>query len=477
MSNATSGGQVQSQPEPASPDFDEKTWKESKNKIVPAVLVGTTLEWYDVMIYAQAAALIFPLLFFPEVDPAMGTIAAFATYGVGYLARPFGAVVFGYVGDRFGRRTALVLTLLLMGIATTLIGVLPTYAAVGVAAPIMLAVLRLLQGLAAGAEYAGSFVMIGELAPPKTRGFWTSIPGIGIYAGVVLSALVASVTFTGSDEWVMTVGWRIPFLVSILLVIVGFVLRFRVAESPVFKDLEVAKTERSIPVVEVFRKMPVRVLLAVILTAPIGWSSYVALTYSISYASNIGYDRGDAILGTLVGSVVAIVLVPVVGAMTDRFGRRPIYMLVSVLGMGVAFPFFILLNTGSVMGLYIGHVIIAVGVYTVTGAQAAYLAELFPAEFRFTGVAISRELSTALLAAPAPALAAALYLWSGGPWWTAGIMVAVSLLCLLAVIALPETRGIDMAYTSDDMDGRMKAGPESQEAAMAPRASLTESSP
>jgi len=425
-------------------------WQRSKRKIVPAVLVGTTLEWYDVMIYAQAAALVFPLLFFPDVDPALGTIAAFATYGVGYLARPVGAVVFGYVGDRFGRKTALVITLLMMGIATTLIGVLPTYAVAGLAAPLLLMVLRLLQGMAAGAEYAGAFVMIGEIAPRERRGFWTAVPGSGIYAGVILSALVASLTLAGDEAWVLDFGWRIPFLASILLVIVGFVLRYRVSESPVFKKLEDERAERTLPFVQVFRTMPRRLILAVLLTAPIGWSSYIALTYSISYSVGVGHDRGTAVLATLVGSAFALVLVPLTGWLTDRFGRKPVYMAVSVLGVLTAFPFFFLIEGGGTFGIYFAQILIAFGVYSVTGAQAAYLTELFPAQLRFTGVALSREISTALLAAPAPALAATLYLWSGSVWWTAGGMVAASLLCLGALFFLPETRGIDMDFTEPD---------------------------
>lgn len=438
--------------DPRMSNFDGKAWRESRDGLIPAVVIGTTLEWYDVFIYAQAAALVFPHLFFPKVDPAVGTIAAFATYGVGYIARPLGAIVFGHVGDRFGRRTALVSTLLLMGGATTLIGLLPTYQQVGLLAAVLLVILRLLQGLGAGAEYAGSFVMIGEMAPPRRRGFWTAVPGMGIYAGVVVSGIIASLAFSGTQQQLESIGWRVPFLLSIVLVIIGLVLRMRISESPVYRHLEEERETRALPFVEVFRRSPKRLFLAVLLTAPIGWNSYVTLTYGISYAAQHGYARSTAVLGPLIGSALAMLFVPLTGWLTDRLGRRPVYIVVSILGALLAFPFFMLINMRNEAAFFLAHISCVFGVYIVTGAQAAYLAELFPAEFRYTGVALSREISTAVLAAPAPAVASALYLATGGPWVTAAIMVACSLVCLGAVLVLPETRAMNMNYTADDLD-------------------------
>lgn len=437
--------------DPYASSYDPKAWKGSRNGLIPAVVIGTTLEWYDVMIYAQAAALVFPHIFFPKVDPALGTIAAFATYGVGYLARPLGAVVFGHIGDRFGRKVALMATLLLMGVATTLIGVLPTYQSVGILAPILLVVLRLAQGLGAGAEYAGSFVMISEMAPPRKRGFWTAVPGTGIYAGIVLSSLVATFAFHGTQDYIEHWGWRIPFLISVVLIVVGLIFRLRISESPVYKHLEHDRSTRALPFAEVFKKSKKRLFLAVLLTAPIGWNSYVTLTYGISYAASHGYSRQTAIMGPLVGSVLAIIFVPIVGWLTDKFGRKPVYIAVNVIGMAAAFPFFLLINMQNEAMFFLAHASCVFGVYVVTGAQAAYLAELFPAEYRYTGVALSREISTALLAAPAPALASALFLATGGPWVTAGIMVLCSFLCIVALLMLPETRAINMNYTAEDM--------------------------
>ncbi len=429
------------------PDQDQRharqqaTWEGSRGRLIPAVLIGTTLEWYDVFIYAQAAALIFGGVFFPHSSVAMGTLLAFATYGVGYLARPLGAVVFGHIGDRLGRKTALMATLLLMGFSTTLIGFLPSYEQVGVLAPILLVLLRLLQGLGAGAEYAGSFVMIAEMVPARRRGFLTAIPGSGIYLGIVLASLIGSITFAMDQAW----AWRVPFLLSVVLIAVGFFFRMRIAESPVFEELEEERGRRSLPVVDVFRKTPRRLFLAVLLTAPIGFNSYVVLTYSLSYSVGQGMDKSTALLGTLMAAGLAVFLVPLFGHLTDRFGRRPVYFVLALSGAATAFPYFALLATGTTSYTWAAQALLALTCFTITGVQAAYLAELFPAGVRYSGVALSRELCTALLAAPAPIVATALAAWSGGPWLTACLMVLACLACAWAVTQLPETRGSDLS--------------------------------
>jgi MHS family shikimate/dehydroshikimate transporter-like MFS transporter len=425
----------------SSPSSQQEAWSRSRGRLIPAVLVGTTLEWYDVFIYAQAAALIFGGVFFPTSSAAMGTLLAFATYGVGYLARPVGAVIFGHVGDRLGRRTALMATLLLMGFSTTLIGVLPTYDQVGLLAPTLLVVLRLLQGVGAGAEYAGSFVMIAEMVPARRRGFLTAIPGSGIYAGIVVASFVGTITFTMEQSW----AWRLPFLLSVVLIVVGFFFRMRIAESPVFEELEQERSRRGLPVVDVIRRTPRRLFLAVLLTAPIGFNSYVVLTYSLSYSVGQGMAKATALWGTLIASALAVFLVPLFGALTDRFGRRPVYLVVALSGAATAFPYFLLLGTGETWPTWAAQALLALTCFTTTGVQAAYLAELFPASVRYSGVALSREICTAALAAPAPVVATALAAWSGGPWLTAALMVLACLACAWAVLQLPETRGSDLS--------------------------------
>jgi MFS family permease len=350
-------------------------------------------------------------------------------------------VIFGHVGDRLGRRTALMATLLLMGFSTTLIGLLPTYDQVGMLAPTLLVVLRLLQGVGAGAEYAGSFVMIAEMVPARRRGFLTAIPGSGIYLGIVVASFIGTITFSMEQSW----AWRLPFLLSVVLIVVGFFLRMRIAESPVFAELEQERARRSLPVVDVIRRTPRRLFLAVLLTAPIGFNSYVVLTYSLSYSVGQGMAKATALWGTLIASALAVFLVPLFGALTDRFGRRPVYLVVALSGAVTAFPYFALLATGETWPTWAAQALLALTCFTTTGVQAAYLAELFPAGIRFSGVALSRELCTALLAAPAPVVATALAAWSGGPWFTAALMVLACLACAWAVLQLPETRGSDLS--------------------------------
>lgn len=422
-------------------------WRDSRKRLLPGMVVGTVLEWYDLFIYAQAAALVFGPLFFPQVSATAGSLAAFATFGVGYLARPLGAVVFGHIGDRHGRRTALLATLLLMGVATSAIGLLPTYESAGLAAPVLLTVLRLAQGLGAGAEYAGAFVMVSEMAPRQHRGFWTSLPGAGIYGGVMLSAGVAAVVFTLPEAALFSWGWRVPFLLSFLLIGVALYLRLRVAETPAFKQLEQQREVRKLPVLTVLKNAPLRLFLAVVLTTPIAFNVYVALTYSVKFSATRGLSETYGLIGITLGSAVALLSVPVAGWLSDRFGRRPVYLTLAALSAVISFPYFMLLDTGQPGPTWLAQsLLMGAVVFALTGAQAAYLAELFDARYRYSGVALSREISTAALSAPAPVIAISLAAISGGdPWLTAGIMVLISIACLVAVWVLPETRGRDLA--------------------------------
>jgi MHS family shikimate/dehydroshikimate transporter-like MFS transporter len=430
-------------------------WAETRGRLVPAAVVGSVLEWYDMFIYAQAAALIFPALFFPELSPTVGIVAAFATYGAGYLARPLGAVIFGHIGDKHGRKAALVGTLILMGVATTLIGFLPTYAAVGVAAPILLVALRTLQGVGAGAEYAGAFVAIAESAPVNRRGFWSSLPIVGVYGGIILSSLVATITFSLDDEALMSWGWRIPFLASILLIIVGIYLRWKVSETPVFRRMAREKAVRKLPSIQVFKSQPRRLFVTALLSAPIAFNSHVTLTYGLTYSVERGVTAREALIGTLIGCLFGIMSAPLAGRLSDTYGRKPVYIWVCLLSALAAFPYLALMRTGEAPLLWLAQAfLVGAIIFALAGAQGAFLTELFTAEYRYSGVALSRELSTSVLAAIAPIAAIGLTVLMGGePWLVAGAMVLVNAVCIAATLALPETRGADlMAETSTGPD-------------------------
>jgi metabolite-proton symporter len=413
--------------------------------VVAASFIGTTIEWYDFFLYGTAAALVFDKLFFPEAAPLVGTLLAFSTYAVGFAARPLGGIVFGHFGDRIGRKSMLVLSLLIMGAATILIGCLPTYGAIGVAAPILLVVLRFLQGIGVGGEWGGAVLMSTEHAPKGRRGFFGAWPQMGVPAGLLLSTVVfkiveGSMSESAFNSW----GWRVPFLASAILVIVGLVIRLKLMESPAFQRIKDTKTEAKTPIVDVVRKYPRDVLTAMGMRVAENGAFYVLTVFTLAYGEDeLGLDKDTMLNGVIVAAAIGLITVPLWGGMSDRVGRKPLYLAGAVITTLWAFPLFGLMNTASpfliavaiVIGVNLGHDL-------MYGPQAAYFAELFGTRVRYSGASLGYQLASVFAGGFAPLIATAL-LAAGGWELVALYVVGMGLISVVATALARETRDVD----------------------------------
>src|SRR5919201_1106843 len=321
----------------------------SLKSVIAASFIGTTIEWYDFFLYGTAAALVFDKLFFPEAKPLIGTLLAFSTYAVGFAARPLGGIVFGHFGDRIGRKSMLVLSLLIMGAATFLIGCMPTYSTLGVLAPVLLVVLRFAQGIGVGGEWGGAVLMSTEYAPRERRGFFGSWPQMGVPAGLLLSTVVfkvveGSMSESAFNSW----GWRVPFLASAILVIIGLVIRLKIMESPAFERVKETKTEAKKPIVDVVRKYPRDVLTAMGMRVAENGAFYVLTVFTLSYGEDeLGLEKDTMLNGVIAAAAVGLLTVPLWGWLSDHVGRKPLYLAGAVVTTLWAFPLFGLLNTAS----------------------------------------------------------------------------------------------------------------------------------
>ncbi|NYI07386.1 MFS transporter [Allostreptomyces psammosilenae] len=429
--------------------------RRSIRRVVGASLVGTTIEWYDFFLYGSAAALVFNTLFFPESDPLTGTLLAFTTYAIGFLARPLGGLVFGHFGDRTGRKRLLVISLLLMGGSTFLIGLLPTHAQIGAAAPVLLTLLRLVQGFALGGEWGGAVLIVAEHGDRGRRGFWASWPQAGAPGGNLLAtAVLAVMAGTLSDSAFESWGWRVPFLLSGILVGIGLWIRLAVSESPVYREAEArarasARTERP-PALEVLRHQWREVLVAMGARMGENVGYYVITAFVLVFAENqTDLPRGSVLNAVLIGSAVHFVTIPLWGAASDRFGRRPVY-LTGALGIAVwAWPFFGLVATGG-----FGATTLAVTVGLVLhgamyGPQAAFFSELFGTRVRYSGASIGYQLASILAGGIAPLVATALLGATGSAVPVAVYVGAAGLISAVAVRLARETRGTDLDFEAD----------------------------
>lgn len=414
-----------------------------------ASAVGSLVEWYDFALYGAAAALVFNTYFFVDASPTTGLLASFATFAVGYFARPFGGVVFGHLGDKIGRKPVMIVTLGIMGVSTALIGLLPSYHSIGLAAPILLVLLRIVQGLGAGAEYAGAVVLSSEAAPRGHRGFYASWSGGGVWLGSALGLgtfqVVLWLTGDSFDQW----GWRIPFLLSLVMLVISLYIRRRVTETESFEQ---AKTDGTkIPLLELFRTAKGRLALSLGSNFMLSGFSYIPQVWALSYLTN---DIGLAAMAGL--GINAVVLVagaafmPVFGRVGDRFGRRRLFLFGAGFGIVWAFPMFALIDTRVPVLIILALVVCFVGaVATCYAAQAAFLAEMFPPAMRYSGVAFAREVSGALLGGTTPLIATAMFA-GFGHWWP----VAVWMVCMATVafvsVYLSKRYRSDADQSSDD---------------------------
>ena len=418
----------------------------SPRKVIVASLIGTSLEWYDFFLYGTAAALVFNQLFFPEFDPVVGTLLAFSTAAVGFIARPLGGIVFGHFGDRVGRKQVLVITLLLMGVATFLIGALPTYATIGVAAPILLVTLRFLQGLGLGGEWGGAVLMSLEHGAPDKRGLNASWPQVGVPVGNLLAAgVLGLLNLVLSEEAFLSWGWRIAFFLSGALVLVGLWIRLTIAESPLFAEVETAGAKAKMPLIEVIRNHPRGLLIAMAARIGTDVAFYTFTLYILTFiTTNLELPRSVGLNAVLIGSACQLALIPLFGSLSDRYGRRPIYAIGAVSAAIWAFAFFPLLSTRSTPLIILATVIALVTHAAMYGPQAAFIAELFSTELRYSGASLGYQLAGVLGGGIAPIISIALAASFGTALAVSFYVLAMLVLTLIALWFAPETAKADL---------------------------------
>ncbi|MGP9034432.1 MFS transporter [Glutamicibacter mysorens] len=427
--------------------------KANQRRVAFATVIGTTVEWYDFFIYATAAGLVFSQLFFEPAGQDIALLISFASVGLSFLFRPLGAFLAGHFGDKIGRRAMLVLTLALMGASTTLIGVLPTFETAGLWAPVLLLLLRILQGISAGGEWGGAVLMAVEHAPVDGRGRAGSYPQVGVPLGMLLAsgtmALMTGVISPGEQflEW----GWRIPFLVSIVLIAVGYFVRRSVDESPVFEEINEQKAQTAVPILVLFKKHWPLVIIAALVFAGNNAAGYMTTggffqAYTTDPEGPVGLERTDVLVAVAFGAAVWLVMTLVAGFLADKIGRKRTYQLGFIILAASLFPVFALVNSGSLVLLYAAFGLFSIGLGLTYGPQAALYSELFPASVRFSGVSISYAIGAIVGGAFAPTIAQALVQATGGTTAVAVYLLVVVALSFTAVSMIRDRSGIDLSF-------------------------------
>jgi MHS family shikimate/dehydroshikimate transporter-like MFS transporter len=405
-------------------------------KAVIASTLGTTIEWYDYALYGAASGLIINRLFFPALSPVTGVLAAFATFAVGFFVRPLGGIVVASIGDRFGRKPALLLTIILMAMATTGMGLLPTYDQIGLLAPVLLVFLRLVQGLGAGAELAGAMTLVAEYAPPEKRAFYTAIPSASTVVGILLAMVAFLAVSNVPEEALLGWAWRIPFLISGLLFLVALYIRHSLDETPAYVEAmkEAAKKKsEAAPLGELLTRSRWEVLFGFLSVTGHNANAYILSAFALSYMTNtLHYARADALTVVIIAAICGIIGTLTFGRLTDRFGSATIYILGAAAVIAISYPMFAMFDSKNMVLATIGmSTTYFVGYGAMAGAQGAFLANLFPTRYRFSGIAISRELNGLAIAGPTPFIAAALVAYADGK---PNFVVAYIIICALVTI-------------------------------------------
>jgi MFS transporter, MHS family, shikimate and dehydroshikimate transport protein len=416
-------------------------------RVVVSSTIGTAVEWYDFLIYGTASALVFNKLFFPLSDPALSTIAAFGTYAVGFLARPLGAAVFGHLGDRVGRKAMLVMTLLIMGVGTFLVGLLPTYNQIGVAAPILLVVLRLVQGIGIGGEWGGAVLMVIENAPAKNRGLLGSMVQVGWSVGNLAAIGMFAMLSQVPDLEFLAWAWRIPFLISIVLVAIGVYIRLQLEETPAFRAMKAKNELAKLPVVEVLTRHRRSFFTAVGLKLSEISYAIIGGVFTISYVTGqLAMPRSVIINAVFLSAVVALAAIPVFGWLSDRIGRKTMFYASCLFAVAFAFPLFWLLNTKDVWTITAAVVVaITFGQMIGFGVGASWYSELFATRTRYSGASLGFQVGAAI-GGLTPFAAATFMVWTGGATWPISIyLILLAVITLIATIAAPETAGKELS--------------------------------
>jgi MHS family shikimate/dehydroshikimate transporter-like MFS transporter len=423
--------------------------------VVSASMIGTIIEWYDFFVYGTAAALVFAPLFFSNASPTVGTLAAFTTYALGFAVRPIGGVVFGHLGDKFGRKAILVTTLMVMGVTTTLIGLLPTYSQIGEWAPLLLLVLRLVQGFGAGAEFAGAAILAVEFSPPQRRGFFGSWSQIGVAIGLAAAVGAFWLAQQLPEAEFMSWGWRIPFLASSVVLLVGLWIRARIGESPVFKQIQAENKLARSPLIEVLRTQLKSLLLVLGMRFADNAVLYIPVVFTLSYLKlHLHLSANVGLIGVLLAAVAQVIFIPLFGSLSDRIGRRIVYGGGAVAAAVLMIPYFWLIDSGNIWAIWFAIAFLGGCVYAaLAGSQPAFFSELFPPHIRYTGVAGAREFG-AIAGGAIPLIAAALTAAYSTAMPVAIFVICMCLVTVVAAALAPETRGrqvgVELAVAAED---------------------------